>query len=108
MYKTSAEKHEKQRLHEGSFAVNDKLQQYLRDKFNPDTARQESTVNLLKQIAKDYDLKVGIGRSDAEYTNLANEAINTFCDNYSKHPANCREGNQLAKPVVNTLVDARY
>lgn len=107
MYKTPAERHEKQRLHEGSFAVNNKLQQYLRDKFDPDTARQESTVNLLKQIAKDYDLKVGIDRSDDDYTQLANEAIDTFCSNYKKHPAGYRQGSQLSAPVVTTLCDMR-
>ncbi len=107
MYKTPAERHEKQRLHEGSFAVNNKLQQYLRDKFNPQTARQESTVNLLKQIAHDYDIKVGINRSNEEYDNLANDAIATFCDNYAKHD-NCNTtGSRLAKPVINALYDAR-
>ena len=105
-YKTAEEKHQKQADHEGSFSVENKLQQYLRDKFTPDTLN-ESTLHLLVQIATDYDLKVGIQRSDDAYYKLATDAVKTFKENYKKHPTN-NKGQQLGKAVVATLQGLKY
>ena len=84
-YKTYEIDRQKAAAHEGSYSVENKLQEYLKDKYSPEALQtpkaKEATKNLLKQVAKDYDLKVGIERDDMEYENLAQRAITKFLSN---------------------------
>lgn len=107
-YATAEQRHEKQGKHEGSFSVENKLQQYLRDHYTPDTLNETSQL-LLMQVAKDYDLKVNKQRSDEEYAKLAKDAINTFTSNFNKRKgATDDRGQRLGKAVVATLQGIRY
>lgn len=71
---------------EANYNVEQKLQSYLRDKFDRDSLAvtdRQTVIRLLKQIARDYDLKRKQNRSEEEYTRLADSAIDTFIGNHA-------------------------
>ena len=104
-YATAEQRHAKQATHTGSFSVEQKLQSYLRSNFSPESIRRETCVPLLKQVARDYDNSIKINRDDSVYTELANDAIDTFVDNWAqKTPGEDDRGQRLNKAVLNTLL----
>lgn len=104
-YATAEQRHAKQATHTGSFSVEQKLQSYLRDKFSPESINRETCVPLLKQVARDYDSSIKVNRDDHVYTELANEAIDTYLKNWEgKTPGEDNRGQRLNKAVLNTLL----
>ena len=83
---TPAERREKQESHTGSFSVKNKLQQYLRDNFGPDTindGNEGQVVDMLMQVARDYDGKIGVRKTPGAYLQLAHDAIQLYKSNWT-------------------------
>ena len=95
-YKTAEERHEKQNTHEGSFSLENKLMQYLRENHSVSTA--DKALESLRHIAKNYDSKVGIQRPNDQYTKICKEVIAKYKDNWSdKEPGSDDRGSRLGE-----------
>lgn len=86
--------------HGPNYSVEQKLQAYLRDKFSTDTLHHDAVVPLLTMVAKDYDIKDGVLRTQQEYIRLAEDAIAKFEDNWQgKEPGEDDRGHRFAESV---------
>lgn len=80
-----------------TFKIEDRLQQYLRSNFDrqslQDSLNYEDTTNILTNVAKKFDLKAGVQRTDEEYHQIVKAAI----DNYLTTPSADNEGQDKAQ-----------
>ena len=90
-YATAEQRKQKAADHEGSFSVENYLQNCLRNEYSYESLQSsmacEAAEKRLAQQAKTYDLKVGIKNDPAYYQQLAQDAIVHFLNNKE-------EGNQ--------------
>lgn len=84
--------------HGPNYNVEQKLQSYLRDKFSTDSIEHAAVIPLLITVAKDYDMKDGVRRSQQEYARLAEDAITNYQNNWhDKEQGEDDRGHRFAK-----------
>ena len=89
---------------QSNYNVEQKLQSYLRDKFSTESIDKERCIPLLVQVAKEYDGRRKQNRSQDEYYRIANEAIDTYLNNWQgKTAGEDNRGNRLNKAVLNGI-----
>lgn len=89
---------------QSNYNVEQKLQSYLRDKFSTESIDKERCIPLLVQVAKEYDDRRKQSRSQSEYYRIANEAIDTYLNNWQDKTAGEDDrGNRLNKAVLNGI-----
>lgn len=89
----------------GVYNVEQKLQSYLRDKYSVDSLqngyKQEATINLLAQVAKDWCMRHNDYRTNAEYVSLAKDAVKTYLSNWrGKQQGEDNRSNNLGKYFI--------
>lgn len=94
-YKTAEERHEKQNTHTGSFSLENRLMQYLRENYTVETA--DNALGPLKQIAADYDKKIGVQRTPDLYDKICLKAIEQFKSNWEGKTEGQDKGNRLGE-----------
>lgn len=95
-YKTAEERHNKQNTHEGSFSLENKLMQYLRE--NYDTTTADRSLRSLEHIAMNYDSKVGIQRPADMYKKICQSVIDKYKKNWEyKEPGEDDRGGRLGE-----------
>lgn len=118
MYSTLEEQHEKQKLNEGSFSLENRLMEYLRNEYNPDTINSmyDTVLNDLAYKAQRIDLNSGKQEDmNKDYKKIAEDVISRYLQNRNK-PAYKRADNlgkrynvnESFDTVKNTLTQIKY
>lgn len=108
-YATAEQRKQKAAAHEGSFSIQNYLQNYLRNEYTYESLQSsyacEAAEKRLAQLAKKYDLQVGIKKDPVYYQQLAQGAITHFLNNIEEgNLQGSHEGHNLG---VSTTADTQ-
>lgn len=103
-YKTAEQRHEKEFNHDGSFSLENKLRQFLRDNYSKESLESsfacEVAENRLAKIAKKYDLASGKKEDlNKDYNFIASQAIAAYLNDYDENAEDNDRGKRLGKSV---------